>query len=80
MIQRVNSLGRKRINQSCVAIEVYDGEPRTFDAEINIADVGFPEAASVVIEGTSAGSSVVQRFDCGTVGTLRSLVAKFLIS
>ncbi len=70
MIQRVNSLGRKRIAQSCVVIEVHDGEPRTFDAEINIAEAGFPEAASVVIEGTSAGSSVVQRFDCGTVGSL----------
>lgn len=70
MIQRVNSLGRKRINQSCVAIQVHDGEPRTFDAEITIAELSFPEAASVVIEGTSAGSSVVQRFDCGTVGNL----------
>lgn len=70
MIQRVNSLGRKRIYQSSVVIEVHDGEPRTFDAVIDISDAGFPDAASVVIEGTSAGSSVVQRFACGTVGEL----------
>jgi len=70
MIQRVNSLGRKRISQSCVVIEVHDGDPRTFDAEINITEAGFPDVASVVLEGTSAGSSIVQRFDCGTVGSL----------
>ena len=76
MIQRVNSLGRKRISQSCVWIEVHDGQPRTFDALIDIAAAGFPDAASVVMEGTSAGSSVVQRFDCGTVGSLIQPVGK----
>ena len=70
MIQRVNSLGRKRVPQSCVVIEVHDGTPRTFDAEIDLSNQHFPEGASIVIEATSAGSSVVQRFECGKVGEL----------
>lgn len=70
MIQRVNSLGRKRVRQSCVAIEVFDGSPRTFDAKISLEGQGFDDVASVVIEATSAGSSVVQRFECGKVGGL----------
>lgn len=70
MIQRVNSLGRKRVRQSSVVIEVFDGEPRTFDAEISLEGQGFDDLASVVIEATSAGSSVVQRFECGKVGDL----------
>lgn len=70
MIQRVNSLGRKRIAKTNVVIEVQDGSPRTLDAEIGLGGLGFPDAASVIIEGTSAGSSVVQRFECGTVGNL----------
>lgn len=70
MIQRVNSLGRKRVRQSSVVIEVFDGEPRAFDAEIDLDGQGFDESASVVVEATSAGSSVVQRFECGRVGDL----------
>ena len=47
MIQRVNSLGRKRIRQTCIVIEVFDGSPRTFNAEINLGDHNFPETAFV---------------------------------
>ncbi len=70
MIQRVNSLGRKRIAKTNIVIEVQDGNPRLLNAEIQLEGLGFPDAASVVIEGTSAGASVVQRFECGTVANL----------
>jgi len=70
MITRVNSLGRKRIPQSCVSIEVLDGSPRTFTAGINLPKQGWPDWAHVVMEATAAGSTTVQRFECGTVGHL----------
>lgn len=70
MITRVNSLGRKRIAQSCVFIEVRDGEPRTIFADINLPAGNWPEDAHVVLEATSAGSSTVQRFECGTIANL----------
>jgi hypothetical protein len=70
MIQRINSLGRKRIPQACVVIEVFDGDPRTFDAEIDLSNYNLPAEAFVVIEATSAGLSTVQRFECGQIGKL----------
>jgi hypothetical protein len=33
-------------------------------------DAGWPKEAVVVMEATSAGSSTVERFECGTVGRL----------
>ncbi len=68
MIQRINSLGRKRIPHNCISIEVFDGNPRTFDADVDLSQLAFPQEAFVVIEATSAGASTVQRFECGQVG------------
>jgi hypothetical protein len=67
VIKRVNSLGRKRIPRECVSIEVFDGDPRRFSAQLDFSDQKWDPAASVVMEATCAGSSLVQRFDCGTV-------------
>lgn len=70
MIKRFNSLGRKRVPRNCVTIDVEDGDPRTFSAEIDFGSHTWDADASVVIEVTCAGSSLVQRFDCGTVGDI----------
>ena len=67
MIKRVNFTGRKRIPRDRISIEVFDGEPRTFDASIDVSDLGFLGDAEVVIEATCAGSSLVKRFEFGTV-------------
>lgn len=71
MIQRINSLGRRRVPRSAVQIEVHDGTPRTVTAEITESELRYPADAHVVIEATSAGSSTVQRIACGTVGELK---------
>lgn len=78
MIQRVNSLGRKKIPKSCVSIEVFDGNPRTFNVEIDLSSSIFSPDAYVVIEATTAGSSIVQRYECGDVGSLKPLVGSKL--
>ena len=70
MIKRVNSLGRRRVSRNCVAIAVNDGEPRTFSASIDFGDHAWEPEASVVMEATCAGSSLVQRYDCGTIAKL----------
>lgn len=70
MIKRINSLGRKRIARDCVAISVHDGQPRRFSASIELSETGWPQDAIVVMEAMCAGSPVVKRFGCGTVGSL----------
>lgn len=70
MIKRINSLGRKRIARDCVAISVQDGQPRRFSANIELSETGWPQDAIVVMEAMCAGSPVVKRFGCGTVGSL----------
>jgi len=70
MIKRINSLGRKRIARDCVAIAVHDGLPRRFSATIELPDSGWPQDAVVVMEAMCAGSPVVKRFGCGTIGSL----------
>src|SRR5687768_3983176 len=71
MIKRVNFTGRRRIPRDRVDIEVLDGKPRTFDAALRLDDMGLPSAASVVLEATCAGSSVIERFEFGSVGDIR---------
>jgi hypothetical protein len=71
MIKRFNSLGRKRIPRSCVSISVEDGEPRTFSAHIDFGEHQWDPNGAVVLEATCAGSSLVQRFNCGTVDQLK---------
>jgi len=74
MIKRVNFTGRKRIARNRVQIEVFDGEPRTFNATIDLNDLGFKPDAAVVLEAMCAGSNVVERFECGEVGKLRMIL------
>lgn len=70
MIKRINSLGRKRIARDCVAIAVQDGQPRRFSASIELPESGWPQDAIVVMEAMCAGSPIVKRFGCGTIGNL----------
>jgi len=70
MIKRINSLGRKRIARDCVAIAVHDGKPRRFSATIELPENGWPQDAIVVMEAMCAGSPIVRRFGCGTIGSL----------
>lgn len=69
MIKRVNSTGRRRIPQQNVQIEVFDGDPRSFDASINLTGFAVPDDARLVMEATCAGSSRVARFEWGTVAS-----------
>lgn len=69
MIKRVNSTGRRRIPQQHVQIEVFDGDPRSFDASIDLAGFAAPDDALLVMEATCAGSSRVARFEWGTVAS-----------
>ena len=71
MIKRINSLGRKRISRECVDIAVQDGQPRMFSALIELPSHQWPADAVVVMEAMCAGSPVVKRYGCGTIGTLR---------
>jgi len=78
MIKRVNFTGRRRIPRDRVDIEVYDGEPRRFDASIELGDIPLPPHAAVFLEATCAGSTAVERFDFGEVGSIRSPVNRSL--
>jgi hypothetical protein len=68
MIKRVNFTGRRRIARDRVDISVYDGQPRTFDANIDLDGLEMLPHAAVFVEATCAGSTVVQRFQFGEVG------------
>jgi len=70
MIKRVNSTGRRRVPRERIRIEVFDGDPRTFEAAIDLADFAAPADAQVVLEATCAGSIAISRFHWGTVGKL----------
>ena len=71
MIKRVNSTGRKRVPRERIMIEVFDGDPRTFEATIDLSDFDARKDAQVVLEATCAGSNTIPRFDWGTVGNLQ---------
>ena len=70
MIKRVNSTGRRRVPRDRVNIEVFDGDPRTFDALVNLDGFDAPPDAEVVLEAGCAGSNTIPRFERGTVGQL----------
>lgn len=70
MIKRVNSTGRRRVPRERISIEVFDGDPRSFDAIIDLADFEAPADAQVVLEAACAGSNTIPRFSWGTVGKL----------
>lgn len=70
MIKRVNSTGRRRISRNHVVIEVFDGTPRSFDAEIDLRDFDAPRDAVVVLEATCAGSNTISRYEWGSVTKL----------
>jgi hypothetical protein len=78
MIKRVNFTGRRRIPRDRVQIEVFDGTPRSFSATINLTEISLPAGASVVLEATSAGSSIVERFEFGEVEDIRPPVDRKL--
>jgi len=71
MIKRVNFTGRRRIPRSRVDTVVFDGTPRRFSAAVNLANMDFPADAEVVLEATSAGSSIVERISCGVASQLQ---------
>ena len=70
MIKRVNFTGRRRIPRDRVDIEVYDGQPRTFDAAIDLDGIPLLPRAAVFLEAMCAGSNVVERFNFGEVGNI----------
>ncbi len=70
-IKRVNFTGRRRIARDRVDIAVYDGQPRTFDATINLEGLSFLPHAAVYLEATCAGSTVIERFQFGEVGNVQ---------
>ncbi|TVP98083.1 MAG: hypothetical protein EA381_13270 [Planctomycetaceae bacterium] len=71
MIKRVNSTGRRRIGKDHVQIELHEGPPRRFDAEVQVSGFDNHPEAAVVLEATCAGSNQVCRFEWGSVGNLR---------
>ncbi|QDU28886.1 hypothetical protein ETAA8_39920 [Anatilimnocola aggregata] len=71
MIKRVNFTGRRRIPRSKIDLQLFDGTPRRFSANIQFEEGVFTSDAEVVLEATSAGSSIVERIACGTVGQLQ---------
>src|SRR5262249_5795404 len=70
--QRGVAEGCRRTPRGRVDIEVYDGQPRRFDATINLAEFQFLPHAAVVLEATCAGSSVIKRFEFGEVESIRA--------
>lgn len=78
MIKRVNSTGRKRIANDRIRIVVLDGDPRTFEAELDLEGLNVPEDAAVVLEAACAGSNTIPRFEWGTVGQLQPAVDRSL--
>lgn len=67
MIKRVNSTGRRRIPRDRVTIEVFDGNPRSFNALIDLTEFDGPPDAAIVLEATCAGVNHVARFTWGTL-------------
>ena len=72
MIKRVNFTGRRRIPRNRIDIQVHDGQPRTFDATIDLPAKQFPEEAAIFLEAMCAGSSAIQRFAFGKVGAVQA--------
>jgi len=70
MIKRVNFTGRRRIPQRHAKIEIPDGKPPTFNAAIDLDGMQMPSKAKVFLEAISVGSTLVRRFDFGTVGAI----------
>jgi hypothetical protein len=71
MIKRVNFTGRRRIARDHVKIEVFDGQPRTFSATIDLKDTHLFPHAAVFLEAMCAGSNIIERFECGEVESLQ---------
>lgn len=71
MIKRVNFTGRRRIPRDRVDIEVFDGNPRSFNATIDLSGFSLFPGAAVVLEATCAGSNTIERFEFGEVDDIR---------
>ena len=67
MIRRFNYTGRKRINHSDIQISLTqeDSTPPSFDAQLNLEQLGLPPAARIYIEAYRL--SLYERFPWGTV-------------
>ena len=70
-VAHVNSTGRGRVTGEHVRLRVVDGDPRTFEADFDLAAIDAPPEAAVVVEAGCAGSSTVLRFDFGTAASPR---------
>ena len=73
MIKRVNFTGRRRIPRDRVQIEVFDGNPRTFNATIDLKKIQLLPHAAVFLEAMCAGSNVIERIECGEVEKLQTV-------
>ena len=67
MVRRVKEA--KRIARSLIRIEIFEGSPRTFIAELNLKESGFSKTAKVVLDARCAGSEIV-RFEFGTIARI----------
>jgi hypothetical protein len=70
MIKRVNFTGRRRVPRDRVQIEVFDGNPRKFNATIDLNEIQLLPNAVVFLEAMCAGSNVIERITCGKVEEL----------
>jgi len=68
--RRLNFTSRRRIPRDAVSVQVYEDDPRTFDATLNLSVKDYPPHAAVVLEATSSGSQVLQRFEFGTIAEM----------
>ena len=67
VVRHLNSTGRGKITAEQVRVRVLPGEPRTFEADFDLAGVSGPDGAEVILEAGCAGSNTVLRFHCGTL-------------
>lgn len=70
-VKRVNFTGRRRVPRERIDLTLFDGQPRRFDATIDLDGLDFLAEAAVYLEATCAGSTVTERFAFGTVGELQ---------
>ena len=69
MIRRYNYTKRVRISGSRVKVTVRDAAVMSFDAEINVGDLGLPDDANLVLVANSLNRA--QRFHYGQVGNVK---------
>ena len=68
MIRRYNYTSRKRIERRMVSVTLHDGEPMSFDAEIDLDGMDLPGDADLTLVAHRAARA--QRFPYGKVGVV----------